>query len=57
VGPLYLQDGAGLPQRLTFGLPGQVAGALYMAPGGVWVSTDQTTSQRAGLAFVAFGLE
>ncbi|HEV8123738.1 MAG TPA: hypothetical protein VGP80_05830 [Gemmatimonadales bacterium] len=56
VGPLYLQDGAGLPQRLTFGLPGQVAGALYMAPGGVWVSTDQTTSQRAGLAFVASDL-
>ncbi|MEP7324696.1 MAG: hypothetical protein ABI836_02005, partial [Gemmatimonadota bacterium] len=56
VGPLFLPDGAALPQRLTFGLPGLVAGALYMAPGGVWVSTDQTTSQRAGLAFVATDL-
>jgi hypothetical protein len=56
VGLLYLPDGAALPQRLTFGLPGQVASALYMAPGGAWVSTDQTTSQRASLAFVASDL-
>jgi hypothetical protein len=56
VGLLFLSDGAAIPQRLTFGLPGQVAGALFSAPGGVWVSTDQTTTQKAGLAFVASDL-
>ncbi len=56
VGLLYISDGSALPQRLTFGLPGQVAGALFAAPGGVWVSTDQSTTQKSGLAFVASDL-
>lgn len=56
IGLLYLPDGAALPERLTFGLPGAVATALYPAPGGVWVATDRTTTSPAGLAFVASDL-
>jgi hypothetical protein len=56
VGLLYLPEGGIVPQRLTFGLPGQVASALYSAPGGVWVSTDRTASSSTALAFVASDL-
>jgi hypothetical protein len=57
VGLLYLQDGGAFPERLTFGIPGSTAGALFTAPGGVWVSTDKSsTSEQAGLAFVASDL-
>lgn len=56
VGLLFLPDGGIVPQRLTFGIPGTSAGALYSAPGGVWVSTDRTANSASGLAFVASDL-
>jgi ligand-binding sensor domain-containing protein len=56
LGLLYLQDGGIMPQRLTFGLPGETVGATFAAPGGIWVSTDRTTNSAAGLAFVASDL-
>ncbi|HEU4700290.1 MAG TPA: hypothetical protein VFS40_13990 [Gemmatimonadales bacterium] len=52
VGLLYVQDGGGLPQRLPFGLPGQRVGALFGAPDGVWVATDRTVQDDAGLTLV-----
>lgn len=56
VGLLFLQDGGIMPQRLTFGIPGESAGALFSAPGGVWVATDRTVNTSSGLAFVASDL-
>ena len=56
VGLLFLSDGAALPQRLVFGLPGNQVGGLYSAPGGVWVATDRTTTAAAALAFVSSDL-
>jgi len=53
VGTLFVPDGAVLPERLHFGLPGRVAGAVYAVPGGVWVTTDRDMNQPAGLSFVA----
>jgi len=41
-----------LPVRMTFGLMGPVARALYRAPRGVWVATNETGSAPAALTFV-----
>jgi ligand-binding sensor domain-containing protein len=57
VGALYLPDGAGLPQRLTFGLPSARVGAVFSWLGGVWAATDRTPSSDAALTFVAADLE
>ena len=56
VGVLYLPDGGALPQRLAFGLQGDHIGALFAAPGGVWVLTERTTVSDAALTFVASDL-
>ncbi len=56
LGLLYLSDGAALPERLTYGLPGDVTGAVFGAPGGVWVATDRTTVDDPAFAFVASDL-
>lgn len=53
VGLLYLPDGAAVPDRLTFGLPGKVAGAVYEAPDGIWVATDGTAADNPGLTLAA----
>jgi hypothetical protein len=53
VGLLFFDEGAPLPQRLIFGLPGDDIGALYEAPGGMWVVNQPTATSDAGLSFVA----
>ena len=53
VGTLFLPDGAAVPDRLSFGLPGAIAGAVMAVPGGVWVATDRDANSPAGLTFVA----
>jgi len=53
VGTLFLPDGAAVPDRLSFGLPGRIAGAVMAVPGGVWVATDRAAAAPAGLTFVA----
>jgi hypothetical protein len=55
-GLLYLQDGAAIPERLAFGLPGDMVGALFAAPGGVWAANDRTDVADAGFTFVASDL-
>jgi hypothetical protein len=52
LGLLYLPDGAALPERLSYGLPGPRAGAVFSSPGGVWVATDRTSQADAALTFV-----
>jgi ligand-binding sensor domain-containing protein len=52
IGALYLPDGAPLPERLPFGLPSSIAGAVFSWPGGVWVATNRTALSDASLTFV-----
>lgn len=53
LGLLYLPTGSLNPEKRTFGLPGEVAGAVFVAPGGVWVATDQTAVSDGMLAYIA----
>lgn len=52
IGALYLSDGAAIPDRLSFGLPSPVAGALLAAPDGIWVATERTPLADAALTLV-----
>ena len=53
VGLLFLPEGAAMPERLSFGLPGEDVGALFPAPGGVWIVTQRTPNQDAAVSFVS----
>jgi len=55
-GLLYLREGSAFPERLSFGLPGERLGALFAAPGGVWVASDAERETPAALTFVASDL-
>ena len=52
IGTLFMPDGAGLPERLTFGLPSDRVGAVFSWPGGVWAATNRTAATDASLTFV-----
>ena len=52
VGLLYLPDGAGLPERLPFGLSSPVVGAVFAWPDGVWAAGDRTTQSEAAITYV-----
>jgi len=52
-GLMFLPPGAALPTRMPFGLIGDKVGALYAAPGGVWVATDRLQYAEPALTFVA----
>lgn len=52
-GLVYFPDGAGLPQPLTFGIPGEATDAVFAGNGGVWVVNERTVSADPGLSFVA----
>src|SRR4051795_693449 len=53
LGVLYLADGSPLPERMSFGLPGNRVSAVFSWPGGVWAATDRTSIADASLTFVA----
>ncbi len=55
-GLLYLREGSAFPERLAFGIAGERVGALFAAPGGVWVASDATSNRPAALTFVASDL-
>ncbi len=55
-GLVYLADGAGLPERLPYGLPSAVVAAVYAGTGGVWAVTERTSIADPGLTFVGTGL-
>jgi hypothetical protein len=57
VGLLYLPDGAGLPERLPFGLSSPVVGAVFAWPDGVWAAGDRTAQSEAALTFVDHDLK
>ena len=52
VGLLYLSDGAGLPERMSFGLRSPVVGAVFGWTDGVWAATDRTALAPAALTYV-----
>jgi ligand-binding sensor domain-containing protein len=52
LGTLFMPDGAGLPERLAFGLPSNRVGAVFSWPGGVWAATDRTATTDALFTFV-----
>ncbi len=52
IGALFLTDGAALPERMTFGLPSPVVGAVLSAPDGIWVATQRTQVADAALTLV-----
>lgn len=52
IGTLYLPDGAAIPDRLAFGLPSPVVGALLGAPDGIWAATQRTQLADAALTLV-----
>lgn len=56
-GVLFLQLGAGFPQHHALGLPGDQVGAVFAAPGGVWVLTERGATSLAGLSFVSARLD
>jgi ligand-binding sensor domain-containing protein len=56
IGALYAEDGAPLPERLSFGLPSDQVAALFSWPGGVWAGTNRTPVADASLTFVASNL-
>lgn len=45
-------DGSGIPTSLWFGLPSNVAAAVYAGTGGVWVVTERTATADPGVTFV-----
>ena len=51
-GLLYLPTGAALPERVPFGLRGNVARSLFRDPRGVWVATNQTATAPAAITLV-----
>ena len=55
-GLLYLREGAGLPERLHFGIAGERLTAAFAAPGGVWVASARTRERPTALSFVASDL-
>ena len=52
-GLVYFPDGAGLPQPLTFGLPGDAVDAVFRGTGGIWAVTERTVAADPALSFVA----
>ncbi len=52
VGLLFLPDGAGLPERMPFGLRSPVVGAVFGWPDGVWAATDRTPQAEPAITFV-----
>ena len=56
IGVLYLADGSPLPERMSFGLPGNRVSAVFSWPGGVWAATDRTSFSDAAITFVSTDL-
>ena len=56
-GVLYVERGLPSPVPLRYGLAGELVGALYAAPGGVWVATDRAFDDEAALTFVGRELD
>jgi ligand-binding sensor domain-containing protein len=56
-GVLFVENGFPTAEPLRYGLAGDVVGALFAAPGGVWVATDRSLDDEAALTFVGRELD
>lgn len=56
-GLFWLPFGSVRPEPRPWGLPGEVAGAVYAVPGGAWVATDQGFGSGAALVHIPDALE
>jgi ligand-binding sensor domain-containing protein len=52
-GLLFLPFGQMNAERIPYGLPSSSVAALFVAPNGLWVITDQFTGRRPSISFVA----
>lgn len=52
-GLVYFAEGGGLPERLPFGLPSDVVGAVFAGADGVWAATPRTGLSEPGLSFLS----
>jgi len=51
-GLVYFPEGAGIPEAVPFGMPGDAVDAVFSAPDGVWVVTERTATADPSLTFV-----
>lgn len=51
-GLVFFPLASGIPQTLTFGLPGSAVAAIFGGTGGVWAVTERTVSADPSLSFV-----
>jgi hypothetical protein len=52
VGLLFFREGSALPDRLSYGLPGPVVGAVFSWPDGIWAATARTMLAEPSVSFV-----
>lgn len=56
-GLLWLPFGSPIPERRSWGLPGEEVGGVFAIPGGAWAVTDQTLNGAAALVFAPNALD
>ena len=55
-GLFYLQEGAAIPERLSFGVRGPSVSALFAAPGGIWAASEATVGNYAAMTYASSDL-
>lgn len=56
-GLLFLPFGAATPEPRPWGIPGDLVGAVFAVPGGVWAVTDRSFANGAALVMVPDGID
>jgi ligand-binding sensor domain-containing protein len=51
-GLVFFGDGAGIPEVIPFGLPGERVGAVFAGLDGVWAATDRTAAVDPAVTFI-----
>ncbi len=51
-GLIYFGEGAGMPEVIPFGLPGERVGAVFPGLDGVWAATDRTATVDPAITFI-----
>lgn len=55
-GLYYLDEGAGIPEKLPFGVLGPSVSALFAAPGGIWAASERSVRNDAALTYASSDL-
>ncbi len=56
-GLVYFAEGAGMPESVPFGMPGDAVDAVFASPGGVWAATERTALADPSLTYVGSGFD